>query len=218
MNKQYYIYIFKDENGVPFYIGKGHGKRYLMHLLGKGNLYVLNVIEQIEAAGKDFDIAIEYVDSEQRAFEREIELIRLHGRRDIGTGTLCNHTDGGEGASGRILSKETIERIRRALTGKRLSEQHVESLRRSHQGHTPSEANRRAVSAAVKGKSLSPEQVERLRNQGYNAGRLGQQNTTEHNAKVSIALTGRKLSEEHRSALRAGWIKRKANQTVKESE
>jgi hypothetical protein len=47
----------------------------------------------------------------EKACEEEIRLIKLHGRRDLGMGTLVNMTDGGEGTLGRIKSAEEIEKI-----------------------------------------------------------------------------------------------------------
>jgi hypothetical protein len=44
---------------------------------------------------------------EWAAFELERDLIALYGRRDLGLGYLCNNTDGGEGASGHVVSEKT---------------------------------------------------------------------------------------------------------------
>ena len=45
--------------------------------------------------------------SEGDAFEAERFLISYYGRVDLGTGSLRNLTDGGDGASGAIRSEET---------------------------------------------------------------------------------------------------------------
>jgi hypothetical protein len=47
-------------------------------------------------------------ETEQEANLKEIELISLYGRRDLKKGTLVNLSNGGEGVSGVVISKEVI--------------------------------------------------------------------------------------------------------------
>ena len=61
--------------------------------------------------------------SENDAFAQEKALILKYGRADLGTGTLLNLTDGGEGPSGAIRSKETREKIRFKNIGRKLSDE-----------------------------------------------------------------------------------------------
>lgn len=42
--------------------------------------------------------------------EKEKEFIKLYGRKDLNKGTLCNLTDGGEGLTGRLYTKEILEK------------------------------------------------------------------------------------------------------------
>lgn len=51
--------------------------------------------------------------------EKEIEFVKLYGRRNLGLGSLVNLTDGGEGVKGRIISIEEREQIRKTLTGRK---------------------------------------------------------------------------------------------------
>jgi len=53
-------------------------------------------------------------DTEADAFEMEELLISMIGREDLGTGTLFNHTNGGEGSSGRVVSEQ--ERAKRSVS------------------------------------------------------------------------------------------------------
>ena len=48
----------------------------------------------------------------QIAFELEIKLIAKYGRRDLKTGTLCNLTDGGEGAAGSLIGAANMRKLR----------------------------------------------------------------------------------------------------------
>ena len=52
--------------------------------------------------------------TELEAFQLEIDLIKGFGRIDMGAGVLRNRTNGGEGFSGAIHSKEHKEKIRNA--------------------------------------------------------------------------------------------------------
>jgi len=47
------------------------------------------------------------------ACRKEIEYIKLHGRRNCSTGTLVNLTDGGEGSNGYIVSDEVKLRLQK---------------------------------------------------------------------------------------------------------
>ncbi len=53
--------------------------------------------------------------------KKEIEFIALHGRRDLGKGTLCNLTDGGDGMIGLIFTDTHRSNIGKGNTGKKRS-------------------------------------------------------------------------------------------------
>jgi len=96
----FYTYLWLREDGTPYYVGKGSGKRaFVVHPL-RGKIYKAPPAERI---------VIYYAKSEQDAFETEVALIWYYGRKDLGTGILRNLTDGGENpptATGRILSEK----------------------------------------------------------------------------------------------------------------
>jgi len=121
-NGKYYLYrhIRLDKN-EPFYIGVGTKKNnkkwednkiYLRSNVSIGRNITWNrIVAKTEYA---VDILLE---SDDRHFvlKKEIEFIKLYGRIDLCTGTLCNFTDGGEGALN--ISKDSI--IKRIETKKK---------------------------------------------------------------------------------------------------
>ncbi len=102
------IFEFSNE---PFYVGKGQGKRdkhhlYLRNSTKTHNKYLTSKISKIikETSLEPIIIKIAQDLDEEKSFIIEKELIKLIGRKDLGLGTLCNHTDGGDGESGKITT------------------------------------------------------------------------------------------------------------------
>ena len=92
---QYYVYIHKSKkDGRIFYVGKGHGNRYISHT---DRNYNWNKIVKEEGFISEI---VKYTDSEILAYEEEIRLIAEIGRKDLGLGDLVNLSNGGEGNSG----------------------------------------------------------------------------------------------------------------------
>ena len=100
----FYVYIHsKPTTGETFHIGKGKGKR-AWDLKNGRNDYWKNVVNK---HGATVTIIKEFK-SEQDALDYEIELISY--ARKMGC-KLTNMTDGGEGLSGHIFSKEHRRKI-----------------------------------------------------------------------------------------------------------
>ena len=161
---QYYIYSYLREDYSPYYIGKGSGKR----AYNKGS-------KEVKPPRDKSRIRILKVDlTEEEAFLLEKLYILMFGRIDSGTGILRNRSDGGDGASGAIKSKETREKLRQANLGKK----------------KPKEVGEK-ISKALTGRKLSEEVKAKLR-----AGHKGRKCTEEHKRKVSEAKKGFKHTEE----------------------
>lgn len=102
-----YRHIRKDTNQV-FYIGIGTDDKgkYTRAFSKNRNIYWKRIVDKT-----DYEVEILFNDiTKEEAINKEIEFIQIYGRRDLGLGTLCNLTDGGEGASN--MSEEGKERLR----------------------------------------------------------------------------------------------------------
>src|ERR1017187_8689339 len=118
--QQYYTYIYQDpsKNMEPVYIGKGFGLRVYEHLTRTDHHPLTYRLQKMLREGIQPEIGIISVSSEYFAFELEKGLIKQFGRKDLGTGTLLNLTNGGEGTSGYNHTKQTKERMSKSNKGK----------------------------------------------------------------------------------------------------
>jgi len=155
----FYTYVMRDprpgKNLQPIYVGKGKGRRVHVHwrkALDHRNPLLRRVFGKLHKSGLEPQIEIVgHFDVETEAFQREIELIAQYGRRDLGLGTLCNLTDGGDGASGCLITATRVERFRKQLTDpeSEFSKARVEGLRKPEV--------RKANSERMRKRSADPE-------------------------------------------------------------
>jgi len=116
----WYVYIYEDPRTcVPRYVGKGKGNRATRHKLpgARSNKQLKHLLQTCASEGLDPVPMIIECASEQAAFAVERFWIKVIGRKDLGTGSLFNHTDGGDGRAGFITSEETKMKISRSLSG-----------------------------------------------------------------------------------------------------
>jgi hypothetical protein len=114
-DNNYYVYVHrKKSNGAVFYVGKGKGGRAwaTSKTVNRSKLW-RNTSDKY---GFTVEIILDNL-QEWYAFEIECELILKYGRIDIGTGCLVNHTDGGDGTSGWIPSKQYRTTMSKRMTG-----------------------------------------------------------------------------------------------------
>lgn len=112
-----YRHIRTDKN-EPFYIGIGKDATY-KRAYQSSKTKRSDFWHNIAIKGYEVEILMDNLTWEQ-ACEKEKEFISIYGRKDLGKGTLVNLTNGGDGVI--ELSKESIESIRKKLTGVKQSE------------------------------------------------------------------------------------------------
>jgi hypothetical protein len=150
MNNNFYIYFHtKLTNDEVFYVGKGKDKRawskrgrsqYWNRIKNKYG-YIIHIVE------KDL--------TEEKAFEREKYWIEYFGKEN-----LVNMTDGGQGVSGLIFSKEHKKKLSEKTTSYRLGKKHSEETKKkmseSQKGcQKHSEESRKKLSELAKGNKYS---------------------------------------------------------------
>ena len=214
---EFYSYLWLREDGLPYYAGKGKGRRaFVSH-------------GRIQPPKDHSRILVFPHETETEAFESEIAFIKWFGRKDLGTGCLRNLTDGGENPpkakKGRTYSPEGLRHIQVAnstrLIGKRGSDTphfgcvHSEETRRkmskprSHSWTLSEETKKNQSAAAILREAKKKEQgIHRGQVLGYkhtdeakqkmSAAKKGIPQTAEHIAKLSAVRKGKKWSAARR--------------------
>lgn len=157
--RQFYVYQHRrNDTGAIFYIGKGSGKRAWDDHWSR---YQNKIWKGTAKHGYTVEIVCDGLD-EKHAHELEVMLIQFHGRKNLGTGSLANLTDGGEGCSGHIKSAETRRKIGDAHRGKimppeacaKLAEYRGEKASFFGRKHTPETIARMSASATGNARPL----------------------------------------------------------------
>jgi hypothetical protein len=118
----FYTYLYFDENRVPYYVGKGSGKRAWKYHAG------------VEVPPKNRVLILKENLTEEQAFFHEEYMIFVIGRKDLGTGPLLNRTSGKQGGVGKVVSTETKKKISMAHRGKVLTDDHKRKMSEAKKG------------------------------------------------------------------------------------
>jgi len=179
MNNIFYVYCLIDsKTNMPFYIGKGHGNRMYNHeksveksKIPNNNKYLFNKIKKIKNSGYNilYKKILENVD-ESTALKEEISQIKFFGRNNMGTGILCNLTDGGDGIKN--LSDESRNKLK----------------------YKKSDSHRKKLSESHMGKKLSEEHILNLKNRNY-LWNIGKKRNKETIKKLSLQKKGKTWEE-----------------------
>lgn len=104
-----FVYVDRKPCGEPFYVGIGNAKRVAK--LGR-NVWHTKITQKYPDWSRT---VVASMFTWEAACDVERQLIAEFGRRDLGTGSLTNHTDGGEGVfnpSAETVAKQFAGRSR----------------------------------------------------------------------------------------------------------
>lgn len=149
---RFYTYAYLREDRTPYYIGKGQRRR----------IYENSGKPCATPKDKSRIIFLKQNLTEEDSFKHEIYMIALFGRKDLGTGILHNKSNGGEGTSGYIHTKETKGKISKIHKGKKLSHQHKDILINSRKGKVNSQKHNELIAKAITGITRSQETKDKI--------------------------------------------------------
>ncbi|RWO20668.1 NUMOD3 domain-containing DNA-binding protein [Mesorhizobium sp.] len=147
---EFYVYVWRDSASLPFYVGKGKGRR-AYDTYGRSKEFN----EIYERSGCTVEI-VDWFIHESQAHALEVELIAKYGRRDVGDGPLVNKTDGGDGCSGHIKKPEAIAMWRIKNIGRKRSPEVCAKISAGKAGYNHTDEARTRMSIAQKKRFENP--------------------------------------------------------------
>lgn len=152
---KHYVYIhIRDDNQVPFYVGKGtsDSRHNSPHHRAYSKKRRNEMWYQITAE-TGFSVIIAFSSNdEKQAFTKERELIISYGRSRFGTGSLCNiGAGGGGGASIPHLSEWSRSRFKPCHRYS-LSGNYIDSFESYHEASRKLGLDRSALGSCIRGR------------------------------------------------------------------
>lgn len=137
-NGLFYTYVWRDNSGTPFYVGKGRNRR-------AWDVYDRSPeFKAIHSNGGCTVGVVDWFIHESQALAHEVELIAAY--RQSPDCMLVNKTDGGEGASGHIKSPESIALWRKRNLGRKRDATARANISAGKTGSRHSEETKRLLS------------------------------------------------------------------------
>lgn len=159
----FYVYChIRLDTDTPFYVGKGKNNR--AHSKHNRSKYWNNIV-------KKYGYIIEIIEenlSEDKAFKKETEFVKLYKSQGF---CEANFTDGGDGASGAVRSEETRQKMSEAakgrkpwITGKKHTEETLKKMSEAQKGKKHSEETKKRLSIShwSKNKTISKQSREKI--------------------------------------------------------
>jgi hypothetical protein len=188
----------RNDTNEIFYVGIGVNEKR-PYSKSRRNIIWKNIVNK---HGYTVEILHEDLPYEE-CKEIERELISIHGRKDLGTGTLCNLTDGGDGILGLVHTDETRRNMSESRIGKNHSDETKRKMSEASKGKKLSEEHKRKLSESktgekhpMFGKKLSDETKRKMTESKLNMSDETKRKISESKTGEKNPMFGKKLSDE----------------------